>query len=178
LYIDGLPHFKSLKDINISNTRITNFVYNDNPKDLSGNFIRKDYLDLINFNNLTSIRASNNILLSEIRFKNDILNPILLEAQSFINCSSIQRIKGHFSIGGIDVFKNCSSFKLNDESIYETTLPNEFLEGDSVSNITINTSSLKGVFENCGTLTYNDFEKIIAKFNSTLISVEAAFKGC
>ena len=178
LYIDGLPNFNSLKSIDISNTRITDLIYNDNPKNLDGSFIRKNYLDLLNFSDLNFIRASNNASITEIRGPNHELQPIVLGSQAFINCTSLNRVKGHFQIEGQDVFKNCNSFKLNDEDVYQTSLPGEFLEGDSVTNLSINSSSLRGVFENCGLISYNDFKFIIAKFNSSIISVEAMFKGC
>ena len=178
LFIDGEPNFTSLKILDISNTRISDLVYNDNAKDINGNFIRKNYLDLLNFSNLTSIRAANNSSVLEIRFINDINHPISLDIQSFINCTALRRIKGNFSIIGPEVFKNCSSFKLNDESIYETNLPGEYLEGDSVTNLSINATSIRGVFENCYSLSYNDFKAIVSKFNSNIVSVEATFKGC
>jgi hypothetical protein len=117
-------------------------------------------------------------MITEIRGPNYELYPIALGLQAFINCTSLNRIKGHFSIEGQDVFKNCNSFKLNDEDVYQTSLPGEFLEGDSVTNLSINSNSLRGVFENCGLISYNDFKFIIAKFNSSIISVEAMFKGC
>ncbi len=178
LYIDGEDHFKSLKTVNISNTNISDFVFNDNPRDIEGNYIRKNYLDLISFNNLTSIVATNNTSITEIRCKNDQDNPINLGTQAFSNCSSLQRVKGHLNITGTDVFKNCGQFKLNEEFIYDTSLPEDFLEGDNVTNLSIGSTSLRGVFENCNTITFNDFKKIVAKFNSNIISLEATFKGC
>jgi hypothetical protein len=178
LYIGGEEHFKSLKTINISNTDISDFIFNDNPKDIGGNYIRKNYLDLINFSNLTSIVATNNTSITEIRCKNDQDNPIDLGIQAFSNCSSLQRVKGHLNITGTDVFKNCGQFKLNEEFIYDTSLPEDFLEGDDVTNLSISSASLRSVFENCNTITFNDFKKVIAKFNSNIISLEATFKGC
>ena len=178
LYIDGIPNFNSLRYLDISNTNITNLIYNDNPKDELGNFIKKDYLDLLNFPELSFIRASNNGGIREIRAINDKLNPVSLDSQAFINCRYLSRVKGHFKIVGQDVFKNCNIFKLNEESIYEITLPGEFLESDSATNLSIESTSLRGVFENCHFLTYNDFKTILSKFNSNIISTEATFKGC
>jgi hypothetical protein len=178
LYIDGSPYFNSLKSLDISNTHISNFIYNDNPKDSNGNFIANSYLDLSNFPNLDSIKAYNNSSLTEIRCKNDQNNPINLETQSFINCTSLRRIKGNFNIVGMEVFKNCGSFKLNEESTYDNVLPDQFIEGEDATNISINYSTLRSVFENCGSLTYNDFKRIIAKLNNGVISIEALFKGC
>jgi hypothetical protein len=178
LFIDGEPYFNTLKSLDISNTSISNFIYNDNPKDELGNFIRNSYLDLSNFPNLDSIKAYNNTSIREIRCKNDINNPINLETQSFINCSSLNRIKGNFNIIGMEVFKNCSSLKLNDESVYANTLPDQFLEGNDVTNISINSSILRSVFENCSSLSYNDFKRIVVKLNNNVTSTESLFKGC
>lgn len=178
LFIDGEPHFNTLKSLDISNTSISNFIYNDNPKDELGNFIRNSYLDLSNFPNLDSIKAYSNTSIREIRCKNDVTNPINLETQSFINCGSLNRIKGNFNIIGMEVFKNCSSLKLNDESVYANVLPDQFLEGSNVTNISINSSILRSVFENCSSLSYNDFKRIAAKLNNNVTSTESLFKGC
>lgn len=178
LYVGGVSYFTSLKSLNISNTSIKDLLFNDNPKDLSGQYIRKNYLDLTTFPNINNIIASNNSSVTEIRCLNNPLKPILLPSQAFFNCSSLRRLIGNFEITGWEVFKNCGSFKLNEESVYAAALPNEYLLGDTVTNMSINTYTLRGVFDSCSTLSYNDFKRIVAKFNSTIISLEATFKGC
>lgn len=168
LDINGEPNFTSLRDLNISNTDIKNLNFNG---------VVKDYLDLTNFTDFQTIRASNNLSLTEVRVNNIESKPINLESQCFYNCNKLTRVKGNYQIVGTEVFKHCSAFKINDESTYETSLPFEFLEGDDVTNISINTSSLRGVFENSG-ISYNDFKKVVYQFNNNIVDVEGMFKGC
>lgn len=178
LYVSGVPYFKSLKSVNISNTSISNFIYNDNPKDIEGNFIRNNYLDLLNFADLDYIRAQNNTSLREIKCQNNLNNPINLDNQSFMNCTSLEKINGHFNIIGVEVFKNCGAFKLNEEEVYTDILPTQFLVGANVANLSITAGSLRNCFESCSRLSFNDFKRIVAKFNSSLISIEGIFKNC
>ena len=145
---------------------------------INGAFKRNDYLDLTNFPNLQSIKAYGNASLEVIKCLNILTNPVNLERQSFYNCSKLKRIHGHIIIKGIEVFKGCSSFILNDPLIYENSVPETFLLGDAVTNISIDTDSMRNVFEGCYSLSYNDFKKISWKLNSAITSLEGTFKGC
>lgn len=177
LVVNGAPYFYSLKTLDISNTSITNLMYN-NMKDDEGVYYRYDYLDLQNFPDLQSIRAYGNTFLETVKCSNSIANPVQLENQAFYNCTNLKRVHGHIVITGIEVFKGCTSFILNDPIIYENSVPETFLLGDAVTNISINTSSMRGVFENCSQLSYNDFKKISWQLNSSVTSLESTFKGC
>ena len=176
LVIDGVPNFVSLKNLDISNTNITNLVYNN--MNIGGVYYRYDYLDLTNFPDLESIRAYGNTAIETIKCLNSITDPVRLSNQSFYNCSNLKRIHGHILLTGIEIFKGCSSFILNDPLIYEHSVPETFLLGDAVTNVSIDTSSLRGMFENCSQLSYNDFKKISWKLNSSVLSLEGTFKGC
>lgn len=165
--LTGEKAFNSLKSIDISNTKIKNFVYNNSDN-------TTEYLDLRNFPDLDSIIATNNTALSEIKCVNNPLNPIDLNGQSFFNCAALKKLEGHFRLLGSEVFRNCRSLELNTVD----NDPSAYLEGEGVCNITLSTSNLKSMFDGCSSLSYNDFKRISLRIDETVDSLEATFKGC
>ena len=180
LFINSVPNFTSLKSIDISRTNTSNFIYNDNQKDVNGDFIPLDYLDLKQFVNLDNIKATGCTELTKVVCANNEDNPIDLASSSFYGCTSLTRIIGHFRISGTEVFKGCSLLALNDQNIYSTYTSEQYLPGNNVTNISFNpaTTTLLGVFEGCSTLTFADFERLMRRIGSTVVSIEAMFKGC
>lgn len=171
LYVNGAPNFKSLKSLKISNTVISTLKYNDQTF---------DYLDLTAFPDLEDIEAQGCKSLVEVRCKNDKNNPIELNAGAFKECSVLQRVKGHLALVGNETFRNCSSFKLNTDDLYTKNGTDVFLEDENATNITFG-SSLNDTyytFENCSSLTYNDFKYIMVRLTSSLTSLEGMFKNC
>ena len=165
--LTGEKAFNSLKSIDISNTKIKNFVYNNSDN-------TTEYLDLRNFPDLDSIIATNNTALSEIKCVNNPLNPIDLNGQSFFNCAALKKLEGHFRLLGSEVFRNCRSLELNTVD----NDPSAYLEGEGVCNITLSTSNLKSMFDGCSSLSYNDFKRISLRIDETVDSLEATFKDC
>ena len=172
LYVNDVANFKSLKKLIISNTDISSLKYNDQTE--------STYLDLIAFPNLEEINANNCKKLTEVRCKNDIENPIEITTGAFKDCTSLQRIIGNYSIGGGEVFRGCSSFYLNPDSIYTQSGTDSFLTGDTATNIVFDStlSSTYFMFENCYKLSYNDFKYIMVRLHSNITSLEGMFKSC
>lgn len=169
LYQGINPNFYSLKSLDISNTEI---------KSLKFGLEETDHLNLMAFKDVQSIRASNNTALEIVKCINDENNPVNLGGQAFRGCINLKRVYGHLNLTGTEIFRGCGLFKLNDESIYDGGVTKDFLIGDSVTNITIKTNSLRSLFEECSSLTFNDFRKIIFEFNSGVTSIESTFKRC
>lgn len=171
LFVNGVPNFSSLKKLNISSTDLSTIAYNDRTF---------DYLDLTAFPNLQSIEASSCRQLVEVRCKNDESNPIEIPRGAFKDCNSLQRIKGHIAIQGGEVFRGCTSFYLNPDSIYTQYGTDVFLEGDEVTNVTFDTMLVDTyfLFEQCVKLSYNDFKYLMVRLTDNLTSLGGMFKGC
>lgn len=171
LFVNGIPNFYSLKQLNISNTTLSTLKYND---------IVFDYLDLTAFPNLENIEATNCRQLVEIRVKNDNTNPIEIQRGAFKECTSLRRIKGHLLLLGEEIFRGCSAFYLNPDDIYTQFGTDVFLTGDNVTNITFSPELLSTyfLFENCGSLSYNDFKYLMVRLTNKVSSLEGMFKGC
>ena len=164
-------YFKSLKSLIISRTSLSSLKFNDQTF---------DYLDLSNFADLDNIVASDCKKLTKVVCSNNEINPINLSSGAFFGCTSLQRVIGHFNITGAEVFKGCSLLALNDQSIYSSYTPNQFLPGSIVTNISFDSSAtnLLSTFEGCSTFTFDDFERLIIRIGSTVTSIEGMFKGC
>lgn len=171
LFVNGVPNFSSLKKLNISSTDLSTIAYNDKTF---------DYLDLTAFPNLQSIEASSCRQLVEVRCKNDESNPIEIPRGAFKDCNSLQRIKGHIAIQGGEVFRGCTSFYLNPDSVYTQYGTDVFLEGDEVTNVTFDTMLVDTyfLFEQCVKLSYNDFKYLMVRLTDNLTSLEGMFEGC
>lgn len=171
LYVGGEINFDSLVSLDISGTNLSTLAFNDQTF---------TYLNLVSFPNLQNIRAYSCKQLVEIRCKNDPTNPIELQNGSFKDCSSLQRVKGHFSLQGNEVFRGCSVLYLNDDNTYIQYGTDVFLVGDSVTNITFDSvlANTYFMFENCSKFSYNDFKYLMVRLTSTITSMEGMFKGC
>lgn len=171
LYVNGTPNFTSLKSINISDTKISAFKYNN---------LEFEYLNLITFAELHDIQASNCNSLIKIVCPNNKENPIELQNKAFENCSNLTTINGYFSLEGNEIFKSCSQLKLNSEDTYIKNGTNIFLEGENVTNIKFGdaSTSYRSMFESCNTLSYNDFKYIMVRLTDKVTSLEGMFKNC
>lgn len=178
LKISGVSNFSSLKTLQMSRTNFSNFIYNDNSKDSNGNFIANTYLDLSQFTNLQSIVAQSCTKLTKVVCKNINGSPVSLSSYAFMGCTSLQRIVGNYQINGQYVFRNCVNLYLNDSSIYNSFLPTDYITDSNGTNISFNSSSLIGIFQQCTMLSYNDFKRIIIRIPSICTSTESLFDGC
>lgn len=161
----------TLKTLNIANTKIKSFNYNGT---------QEEYLDLSMFPNLQYVYAYSNNELSEIKCRNDQQNPIKLSDSVFKECTSLKRVYGNLQITGSEVFRGCSSLIINTPDTYSSFGYNDFIEGDDVTNVGIGdeVSTVKYMFENCSSLSYDDFKYIMYKLNSNINSLEGLFNGC
>ena len=180
LKIGGVDNFTSLRSLDITETDISNLIYGDNAKDIDGNYIALDYLDLYNFPYLDNIMANGCKKLTKVVCKNDLANPINLNNYSFYGCNALTRVVGHYNICGIEVFKGCSKFILNDQEVYNTVETDADLTIEGSTNISFNQSisNLLGCFNGCSSLTSEDFKRLMIRIPNSVTSLEATFKGC
>lgn len=171
LMVNGEPNFTSLKSLNISNTELSTLKFNDQ---------EFDYLDLTSFPDLSDIKASQCKSLVEVRVKNNPDNPIELQTGAFMDCSSLTRIKGHVQILGQEVFRNCNQLYLNPDELYTKNGTDVFINDDDATNVSFGDSleSFFYIFENCTSLSYNDFKYMMVRLPNSATSLEGMFKGC
>lgn len=172
IFANGQPNFSSLKSLNISNTNISELKYND--------LALVGYLDLSYFPNLDNIQASECKQLTKVVCVNNENNPINLFPGSFRNCSLLNTLYGNFNIMGSEVFRGCTALRLNSDAIYNVQGTSQFLTGNDVCNLSIDSSasSLYALFEQCSNISYNDFKYIMPRLTSSITSIEAMFKEC
>ena len=171
LYVDGEVWFNTLKSINISRTNTSTLIYNDQTF---------DYLDLTAFPDLDDIVAMDCKELVKVKCLNNVLNPINLNSSSFYGCSNLTRVIGNYNIKGTEVFKGCSKLIINTPEIYQTFVGDAFITDPNGTNLSIDLSisSLYGSFENCSSITADDFKYIMSKIGSNITSLETTFKNC
>lgn len=171
LYVNGKPNFSSLRRLVISNTSLSTLRYNDQST---------DYLDLTAFQDLERIEAVNCRQLVEVRCKNNKNNPIEVPRGAFRDCTSLQRVKGHITLQGGEVFRGCSQFYLNPDSVYTQYGTDSFLEGVDVTNISFDRGMVDAyfLFEGCTRISYNDFKYLMVRLTEKIVSLEGMFRGC
>lgn len=171
LFVNGLPNFISLKQLNISRTQLSALKFND---------VTYPYLNLTSFADLENIQASECRALQEIRCRNDKENPIELQRSSFRDCTSLTRLKGCFALCGSEIFRGCSSLYLNPESLYIQYGTDTFLEGTEATNVIFDSTLVDTylMFEGCSTISYNDFKYLMVRLTPNITSIEGIFKGC
>lgn len=172
--LKGDKAFKTLRSLDISNTKIKYLEFND---DVPGE-TDTNRLNLLNFNNLDTIKATYNSSVQYIDCVNSKDSVIRLNSAAFSECTRLKELNGHFSIEGQEVFKNCAALELNDVKHYESAAPSDFLIGENRTNIKINTTSLRSVFFGCSSLSFDDFKRIQAQFIPGINSLEDTFNGC
>lgn len=177
LFIGEVANFTSLKSLDISETSISKLTYSDY---IGNPYPNVNYLDLSQFPNLDNILASGCSNLNKVVCTNNENNPINLTSNSFLNCSNLTTLFGHFNILGSNVFRGCSNLKLNDELIYDTYGTSDFIEGNNVCNLMFGNSNntLLGTFDSCSNLSYNDFKYIMVRIGPNITSLEGTFKEC
>lgn len=171
LFVNGVPNFKSLKLLDISNTNISTLKYNDRVV---------DYLDLSAFKNLQGIKANRCESLVKVKCNNDRTNPIELGTSAFKDCSNLKRVLGHIELTGSEVFRGCPQFSMNPPDIYNIYGTDSFLEGEDTTNISFAASlpSTYYCFESNMSLSYNDFKYLMVRLVPSITSLEGMFKGC
>ena len=165
LILPDINKWSSLKYLDISNTNIYYFKYINNKS--------IDYLDLKYFADLSYLNCSNCQQLVIVKCNNLESNPIELQTFSFQSCFNLQTLLGNFVIMGEGVFENCYNLKLNLDPSKTNFNPN----GVNI-NFNNNLISTYSMFQNCNSLTMNDFKYIMAKLPNSLDSIENMFLGC
>ena len=159
--------FKTLKTLDISRTTLgyLRFGLND---------IQDDYLNLIDFEDLSSLSAQECSNLSKVVCANNKENPIELKNNSFEGCSSLRELYGNFIIEGEKVFSGCSSLVLD----LDTT--SDFVEGSNVTNIQFKKGLLScyNLFQGCSSINIDTFRYVMNKIPETVTSLEGMFQGC
>ena len=168
LLLPQQSEWSSLYKLDISNTNITSFKYNQDAN--------VDYLDLSGFPNLSFLYASNCRLLTKVVCPNTQANPIELPDSSFKGCSALTTLYGHFLIQSTETFRNCTNLIFNDSSKYDGH--GTFIPGSGVLNLSFSTNSLYYTFEGCVNMTGDDFKYIMLRLNSDITSMEGAFNNC
>lgn len=160
--------WNSLKTLDISNSSISSFKYNQD--------VNVDYLDLSGFPNLDNFYAYNCKNLVKVVCPNNPDNPIDLVNAAFKECTALTTLYGHFRVLGTEIFRNCSSLNFNNVNKYDGK--GTFLVGSDVLNLSFDTSSLYHTFDNCLLLNGDDFKYIMLRLTSKITSLEGCFKYC
>lgn len=169
-------NWESLKELNLSNSSIGTFNYDNTPN--------TSFLDLKHFTNLQYINLSENKIVTGIKCPNIEDHYIELTEGSLSGCSNLQYLYGNFKISGTRVFINCSNLVLNSSRIYSQypvlQYPVPFINDEQACNIKFSESlnSTDELFNGCSSLTGNDFSMLMLSLTDNITSLNKMFLSC
>lgn len=169
-------NWNTLRILDLSSSHIGTLNYDNSPS--------LNYLDLKHFNNLETIILRDNSYIRGLVCQNSPDHTVTLSGSSLENCSGLSYMYGHFIISGTRVFNGCQNLTLNTDRIYSQyavlQYPVPFVDDNEACNIDISTSlsSTEELFSGCYTLSGGDFQMIMLKLTSNIMSLNKMFLNC
>lgn len=164
--------WNTLKVLNIARTLIDNLNYYGSAQD--------NILDLRQFDNLEEIIATDNQKLSQVLCSNT--PQVTLNSSAFAGCGALRKLQGKFLLNGNRVFDSCSSFQINENRIYSNypllSYPVPYVENACNFTISPNISSLSEMFNNCSSLSGNDFTLMMLLIHDGITNISKMFNNC